>query len=62
VSAVTRERGRSHASTVTIAQETRALVRGTSPALLRVMNARTHYVLRILATAAIATAYFFPHS
>lgn len=26
------------------------------------MSARTHYVLRILATAAIATAYFFPHS
>jgi len=26
------------------------------------MSPRAHYVLRILATAAIATAYFFPHS
>jgi hypothetical protein len=48
--------------TVTRPLKTRELVRGTHPALVRPMNTRTHYVLRLLATAAIATAYFFPHS
>jgi hypothetical protein len=62
VSAQTRERARFHASAVLIALKTRELECGTRPALLRDMSARTHYVLRILATAAIATAYFFPHS
>jgi len=47
---------------MSIGPKTGHLVRGTHPALYRGMSPRAHYVLRILATAAIATAYFFPHS